>query len=69
MYIGVICGVLVLGEAQLAPTAAVAQGDSRSSPSQHRLPNPRVPSYLNSRLLGYVAIGYVEPRTQNPLCR
>ena len=24
---------------------------------------PRAPSYLNSRLLGYVTIGYIEPRT------
>ena len=26
-------------------------------------PKPRAPSYVNSRLLGYVIIGYVEPRT------
>ena len=25
---------------------------------------PRAPSYRNSRLLGYVAIGYIEPRYQ-----
>ena len=25
---------------------------------------PRAPSYLNSRLLGYLTIGYIEPRTQ-----
>ena len=27
--------------------------------------NPRAPSYLNSRLLGYVIIGYMEPRTHH----
>ena len=25
------------------------------------MPHPRAPSYLNSRLLGYVTIGYIEP--------
>ena len=30
------------------------------------LPYPRAPSYLNSSLLGYVAIGYIELRTLNP---
>ena len=25
------------------------------------MPYPRAPSYLNSRLLGYVTIGYIEP--------
>ena len=27
---------------------------------------PRAPSYLNSGLLGYVSIGYIEPRALNP---
>ena len=26
---------------------------------------PRAPSYPNSRLLGYVSIGYIEPRTHD----
>ena len=26
--------------------------------------SPRASSYLNSRLLGYVTIGYIEPRTR-----
>ena len=29
-----------------------------------RISNPRAPSYLSNRLLGYVTIGYIKPRTQ-----
>ena len=31
--------------------------------SPQALEVPRAPSYLNSRLLGYVTIGFMEPRT------
>ena len=30
-----------------------------------RMKNPRAPSYLNSRLLGYATIGYVEPSSHD----
>ena len=30
-------------------------------PNWSSLPYPRAPSYLNSRLLGNVTIGYIEP--------
>ena len=41
--------------------ATVASAGSRHS----NMSNPRAPGYLSSRLVGYVTIGYTEPRTHH----
>ena len=52
-----------LGSVGVDRTSSFFLRAQMSSSIQISNPDPKAPSYLNSRLLGYVAIGCLEPRT------